>query len=160
MGMECESAKRRIEEKADGRLPPGAEGELTAHLSACARCAEEERIASAVGPMVRAYAQARTAQASPRLDAMWGRVRAGIAEGRQAPVRRSFAAKWLWIPAVLALAVFTLLFYPTGTERAPFRPRSFDVAFEDVESDAGTVALVNKGEELPRVIWIVENGKS
>ncbi|MBP2675525.1 MAG: hypothetical protein H6Q84_2365, partial [Deltaproteobacteria bacterium] len=31
---------------------------------------------------------------------------------------------------------------------------------EDVESDDATVALVDKGEDLPRVIWIIEDAKS
>ncbi|MBP2678356.1 MAG: hypothetical protein H6Q82_1421, partial [Deltaproteobacteria bacterium] len=35
-----------------------------------------------------------------------------------------------------------------------------DVAVEDVESDVATVALVDKGEDLPRVIWIIEDGKT
>ncbi len=158
--MDCRTARHRIEEKADGRLLPEAAGELAEHLCACPPCAAEERTASAVGPMLRSHAQARIAEASPRLDALWVRVSAGIAERKAEPARRSWVGKWLFIPAAVALVVFTLLFYPTGTERAPFRPRSFDVAFEDVETDAGTVALVNKGEDLPRVIWIVENGKS
>ena len=64
------------------------------------------------------------------------------------------------LAAALALAVAALLIYPTGTERSPFNPRSFDVAVEDVESDAATVALVDKGEDLPRVIWIIEDGKT
>jgi hypothetical protein len=29
-----------------------------------------------------------------------------------------------------------------------------------VESDTATVALVDKGEDLPRVIWIIEDGKT
>jgi len=28
---------------------------------------------------------------------------------------------------------------------------------EDVESEVATVALVDKGEDLPRVIWIIED---
>jgi hypothetical protein len=91
---------------------------------------------------------------------MWTRVRAGIGERGEAPPRRAWIPRWAWLPAALALAVAAVLLYPTGTGRQPFNPRSFDVAVEDVESDAATVALVDKGEDLPRVIWIIEDAKS
>ena len=149
-----------IVEKADGLLPLEGQGELSAHLAACAGCAAEERAASAVGHLLRAWTGARAAENGPRLDAMWTRVRAGIEERREANRRRAWFPRWAWLPAALALAVLALLFYPTGTERPPFAPRSFDVAVEDVESDVATVALVDKGEDLPRVIWIIEDAKS
>ena len=158
--MDCTAARRMIEEKADGLLPREAQGELAAHLSACPACAAEDRAASAVGPALKAFAEARAADAAPRLDAMWTRVRAGIEERREAPRRRAWLPRWAWLPAALVLAVMALLIYPTGTERQPFNPSSFDVAVEDVESDAATVALVDKGEDLPRVIWIIEDAKS
>jgi hypothetical protein len=43
--------------------------------------------------------------------------------------------------------------------RAPFHPSSFEVAVEDLASDTATVALVDRGDDLPRVIWIIENDK-
>ena len=49
------------------------------------------------------------------------------------------------------------LFAGGRTDRSPFHPTSFDVSVEDVESDVATVALVDKGEDLPRVIWIIED---
>ena len=58
------------------------------------------------------------------------------------------------------VAVLTLLFYPLNGSRAPFHPKSFDVTVESLESDTATVALVDKGEDLPRVIWIIENGNT
>ena len=158
--MECRAARKMIEEKVDGLLPQEAQGELSAHLAACAACAAEERAASAVGPLLRAWTGARAAENAPRLDAMWTRVRGGIGERREAARRRAWVPRWAWLPAAMALAVLALLFYPTGTERQPFNPRSFDVAVEDVESDVATVALVDKGEDLPRVIWIIEDAKS
>ena len=97
---------------------------------------------------------------APALDAMWTRVRAGIEESRETRRRSSWIARWAWIPAAVALAVSALLFYPAGTDRSPFHPSTFDVAVEDVESDVATVALVDKGEDLPRVIWIIEDAKT
>jgi hypothetical protein len=91
---------------------------------------------------------------------MWTRVRAGIEESRETRRRSAWIARWAWIPAVAALAVLALLFYPAGTDRSPFHPSSFDVAVENVESDVATVALVDKGEDLPRVIWIIEDAKT
>jgi anti-sigma factor RsiW len=158
--MECGTARKMIVGKVDGLLPQEAQGELSAHLAACAACAAEERAASAVGPLLRAWAGARAAENAPRLDAMWTRVRAGIEERREEHRRRAWVPRWAWLPAALALAVLALLFYPTGTARQPYNPRSFDVAVEDLESDAATVALVDKGEDLPRVIWIIEDAKS
>jgi uncharacterized membrane protein YdfJ with MMPL/SSD domain len=97
---------------------------------------------------------------APALDAMWTRVRAGIEESREARRRPSWIARWAWIPAAVALAVLALLYYPAGTDRSPFHPSTFDVAVEDVESEVATVALVDKGEDLPRVIWIIEDAKT
>ena len=158
--MDCRTARKRIEEKVDGLLPREAEGELATHLAACPACASESEGMSAVGPMLAAFVGARAAEKAPRLDAMWTRVRAGIEERREAERRPSWIPRWAWLPAALALAVLALLFYPTGTARSPFNPRSFEVSFEDVESDTATVALVDKGEDLPRVIWIIEDGKT
>jgi hypothetical protein len=53
-----------------------------------------------------------------------------------------------------------LLFYPSRVNRAPFNPNSFDVAVEELDSDVAMVALVDRGEDLPRVIWIMENDKT
>lgn len=157
--MDCGSARKRIEERADGLLPPGVESELDAHLSACAECRADRARTDAVGRLLRSSAAAGAVSAESGLDAMWTRVRAGIAEAKPAP--RLFP-RWAWgfLPAAAALVVFALLFYPTGLDRSPFNPRTFDVSVEDVESDTATVALVDKGEDLPRVIWIIEDGKS
>ncbi|MEW6719956.1 MAG: zf-HC2 domain-containing protein [Thermodesulfobacteriota bacterium] len=157
--VDCGTARRMIEHRADGLLPAEAGAELEAHLSACAACAAERRNTEAVGRMLRLHAAVSAGTAEPALDAMWTRVRAGIEEEKAA--RRAFPAwRWVWLPAAVALVVFGVLFYPTGTDRSPFNPRTFDVSVEDVESDIATVALVDKGEELPRVIWIIENAES
>jgi anti-sigma factor RsiW len=157
--MDCETARKRIEEKADGLLPPAAGEGLDAHLASCAACAAERARAEAVGPLLRSLASAQAGAAGPQLDAMWTRVRAGIGE-RKAAARASWVKEWFWLPAALALVVFAILLYPTGADRSPFNPRTFNVSFEDVESDTADVALVNKGDDLPRVIWIIEDAKS
>jgi len=156
--MECNNARKRIGEKVDGLLPPEAERELSDHLAACPACAEESRGVSLVGPAIKAFLDASAAEAAPRLDVLWTRVRAGIEEHREARRRPAWIPMWAWLSAALALAVLVLLFYPTGTARSPFNPSSFDVAVEEVESETATVALVDKGEDLPRVIWIIEDG--
>jgi anti-sigma factor RsiW len=157
--MDCKTARQGIEDLADGTLPPEAGPELDAHLASCAACAAERARTDAVGPWIRSYAAAQEASAAPQLDAMWTRVRAGIGE-KKAERRASWVRDWFWLPAALALVVLALLFYPTGADRSPFNPRTFSVSFEDVESDTADVALVNKGEDLPRVIWIIEDAKS
>lgn len=149
-----------IEKKADGLIPREAEAELAGHLSGCPACAAEDAAMSATGPMLRAWTRMRAAEKAPALDAMWTRVRAGIEERRESRRRPSWIARWAWVPAAVALTVLAILFYPAGTDRSPFHPTTFDVAVEDVESDVATVALVDKGEDLPRVIWIIENGKT
>ncbi len=155
--MDCRTALGKIEAKADGLLPQGAEAELADHLAGCPGCAAEDAAISATGPLLRALTGMRAMEKAPALDAMWTRVRAGIEESREARRRFSWKARWAWIPAAVALAVLALLFYPAGTGRSPFHPSTFDVAVEDVESDVATVALVDKGEDLPRVIWIIED---
>ena len=155
--MDCGTAHEKIVAKADGLLPRKAEAELTGHLAGCPACAAEDAAISATGPVLRALAGIRAMERAPALDAMWTRVRAGIEESREARRRPSWIARWVWIPAAVALAVLALLFYPAGTDRSPFHPSTFDVAVEDVESEVATVALVDKGEDLPRVIWIIED---
>ena len=156
--MDCRAALMNIEAKADGLL--SREADLAGHLAGCTACAAEDAALSATGPVLRALTGIRAMETAPALDAMRTRVRAGIEERREAGRRPSRIARWAWIPAAVALAVLALLFYPTGTDRSPFHPSTFDVAVEDIESEAATVALVDKGEGLPRVIWIIEDGKT
>lgn len=158
--MDCRAALGKIEAKADGLLPREAEAELAGHLAGCPACAADDAAISATGPVLRALTGIRAVEKAPALDAMWMRVRAGIGESRGARRRYSWIARWAWIPAAAALAVFALLFYPARTDRSPFHPSTFDVSVEDVESDSATVALVDKGEDLPRVIWIMEDAKT
>jgi len=158
--MDCGTALGKIEAKADGLLlPREEEAELAGHLAGCPACAAEDAAISATGPVLRALTGVRAMEESPALDAMWTRVHAGIEESRERP-RSSWIARWAWIPAAVALAVLALLFYPAGTDRSPFHPSTFDVAVEDVESEVATVALVDKGEDLPTVIWIIEDAKT
>ncbi len=158
--MDCRTALEMIEAKADGLLPREAEAELDGHLAGCAACSLEHAAISATGPMLRALTGIRAREKAPALDVMWTRVRAGIAESREARRRSSRIPRWAWIPAAVAIAVSALLFYPVRTDRSPFHPSTFDVSVEDVESDSATVALVDKGEDLPRVIWIIEDAKT
>jgi anti-sigma factor RsiW len=155
--MDCGAALGKIEAKADGLLPREAEAELARHLAGCPACAAEDAAIFSTGPVLRALTGIRAVEKAPALDAMWTRVRAGIEESREARRRPSWIARWAWIPAAVALAVLALLYYPAGTDRSPFHPSTFDVAVEDVESEVATVALVDKGEDLPRVIWIIED---
>ena len=155
--MDCGTALGKIIAKADGLLPPQEEAELADHLAGCRACAADDAAIVATGPVLRALTGIRAMEKAPALDAMWTRVRAGIEESRGTRRRSSWIARWAWIPAAVALAVAALLFYPARTDRSPFHPSSFDVAVEDVESDVATVALVDKGEDFPRVIWIIED---
>jgi anti-sigma factor RsiW len=160
MTMDCGTAHGKINAKADGLLPRQEEAELADHLAGCPACAADDAAIVATGPALRALTGIRAMEKTPALDAMWTRVRAGIEEGRETRRRSSRIARWAWIPAAIALAASALLFYPARTNRSPFHPTSFDVAVEDVESDTATVALINKGEDLPRVIWIIEDAKT
>ncbi len=124
-----------------------------------------DRDNEALGRLLRAHADAEASSAQAGLDAMWTRVRAGIAEAEaeeeRRPAARALRRWWgAFVPVAAALVVFALLFYPTGQDRSPFNPSSFDVSVEDVESDDAVVALVDKGEDLPRVIWIIEDANS
>lgn len=158
--MDCRTVKGKIEAKADGLLTGKEAEELSRHLAGCPACSAEDAALSATGPALRALAGIRAMEKAPALDAMWTRVRAGIEEGREARRSPSRLARWVWIPAAFAVAALALLFYPARIDRSPFHPSTFDVAVEDVESDAATVALVDKGEDLPKVIWIIEDAKT
>jgi anti-sigma factor RsiW len=158
--MDCEKVIRMLQDEIDGRLPHSEEAELRRHMASCASCAAEADAYRRVGEMLRLWTASRAAEKAPQLDVLWTRVRAGIEEGSRPKGTPAWARRWLWIPAAGALAVFALLLYPSIVSRAPYHPTSFDVAVEDLESDAATVALVDKGDDLPRVIWIIENDKS
>ncbi len=158
--MDCRKALDLIEAMIDGRLPPGEASEVRDHVGSCPSCAAEEESLRRVGELLRLWTSGRAAERSAGLSAMWTRVAAGIEERRGERRLAAIARKWFWAPAAAALAVLILLVYSSDGTRLPFRPKSFDVSVEDLESDAATVALVDKGEDLPRVIWIIEDGKT
>lgn len=158
--MDCGKACGLIEALIDGRLGPREEAEVRDHVRSCPSCAAEEKAIREVGELLRLWASARAGEKEAGLSALWTRVAAGIGERRGRSRMAVLARRWFWLPAAAALAVFALLFYSSDGAKAPFRPTSFDVSVESLESDAATVALVDKGEELPRVIWIIENGKT
>jgi hypothetical protein len=135
--MECRETRQMIQDHIDGQLPPRVSEKLREHLGGCDPCASEEAELRGVGDLLRA----------------------GIEE-RGKPWRVPLLRRWFWVPAAAVVAVLTLLFYPLNGSRAPFHPKSFDVTVESLESDTATVALVDKGEDLPRVIWIIENGNT
>lgn len=158
--MDCRKARELIEAMIDGRLPPREASEVRQHVDGCPACAAEETSLRRVGELLRLWASARAEGKDAELSAMWTRVSAGIEERRGERRMGAVARKWFWVPAAAALAVLTLLFYSSDGTKTPFRPKSFDVSVESLESDTATLALVDKGEDLPRVIWIIEDGKS
>ncbi len=158
--MECGKVLKVLQEEIDGRLPPSESAAVRGHVASCASCAAEFAAYRRIGELLRLWSEARAAEKAPQLDAMWTRVRAEIGERKDRSSFLVFVRKWFWIPVAAALAGLALLFYPSGVSRVPFNPSSFDVAVEDLESDTATVALVDRGEDLPRVIWIFENDKT
>lgn len=157
--MDCTKTREMIQDHIDGRLPPDAAGAVRGHLGACLPCAAEEEELRRVGDMLRLWSAVQIGERERKLFPLWTRVRAGIEERRKPELAR-LLRRWFWVPAAAAVAVVALLFYPSDGTRAPFHPKSFDVTVESLESDTATVALVDKGEGLPRVIWIIENGKT
>ena len=157
--MDCTKTREMIQDHIDGRLPPGAAGAVRGHLDVCRPCAAEEEELRRVGDMLRLWSAVQVGERETKLSILWTRVRAGIVERRE-PKSALLLRRWFWVPAAAAVAVVALLFYPSNGTRAPFHPKSFDVTVESLESDTATVALVDKGEGLPRVIWIIENGKT
>ncbi len=158
--MDCKKALQMLQDEIDGRLLPSEAAEIRRHAESCGSCAAEAAAYRWVGEMLRLWTASRAGEKAPELDALWTRVRAGIDERKQPKEPASWVRRWLWLPAGAALAVLVLLFYPSDVSRAPFHPSSFEVAVEDLESDTATVALVDKGKDLPRVIWIIENDKT
>ncbi|MGB5995462.1 MAG: zf-HC2 domain-containing protein [Candidatus Deferrimicrobiaceae bacterium] len=157
--MECRETRQMIQDHIDGQLPPRVSEKLREHLGGCDPCASEEAELRGVGDLLRLWSAVRVEERELRLSALWTRVGAGIEE-RGKPWLVPLLRRWFWVPAAAVVAVLTLLFYPLNGSRAPFHPKSFDVTVESLESDTATVALVDKGEDLPRVIWIIENGNT
>ena len=157
--MDCTNTIRMLQDGIDGRLPSGESEKFRDHLAGCPSCRAEEASLREVGDLLRLWAAVRAREGEPQLNALWTRVKAGIEEGRE-PWYAAAARRWFWLPAAAALAVFALLFYPSDGTRAPFHPKNFDVSVETLESDTATVALVDRGKDLPRVIWIIEDAKS
>ena len=158
--MDCRAVRQIIQDYVDGRLAAGDEAPVREHVRTCPECAAEEASVRRVGELLRLWSGARVAERTPQLDAMWTRIKAGIDERREKPGPAALIRRWFWVPAAVALAVLALLFYPSDGTKAPFHPKNFEVSVEDLESDAATVAFVDKGEELPRVIWIIDDGKT
>ena len=158
--MECRNVIGKLQDEIDGLLPASEAAEVRGHLESCGSCAAEAEEFRRVGEMVRLWTASRAAGKELQLDALWIRVSAGIEERKTREATSFRARRWIWMPVAAFLAVLALLFYPSDVSRAPFHPKSFDVAVEDLESDTATVALVDKGDDLPRVIWIIENDKS
>lgn len=158
--MECKAVRKILEDAIDGRLSAADGDAVRRHLVSCPGCASEDAGIRRVGAELRRLAAAKALEKSPELDAMWTRVRAGIAERRGTRSTWRIVWRWAWFPAAALLAVLALLFYPSVVSRAPFHPSSFDVSVENVESDAGTVAVLDRGEDFPRVIWIIEDEKT
>jgi anti-sigma factor RsiW len=134
--MDCATARKRIEERADGLLAPGAEGELEAHLSACASCAAERARTDAVGRLLRARAAAEPESAAARRHVV--RVRAGMPrteEERRPPGGRGAVVGWASVPAAAALVVFAFVILPYESGSVAVQPSSFDVSVEDVRVD-------------------------
>ncbi len=157
--MECRETRRMIQDYIDGNLPPDVAGRVREHIGSCGPCAAGEAEFRQIGELLRLWSASRIEEREPQLSALWTRIRAGIEE-KSVPWHSSLLRRWFWVPAAALLAVFALLFYPSDEPGAPFHPKSFDVTVESLESDTATVALVDKGEDLPRVIWIIENGQT
>lgn len=157
--MECGKARQLIQDDIDGLLPPRVSEGLREHIRECRPCASEEANLRRIGDMLRTWSAARIGERDAQLSALWTRVGAGIEERRK-PLPVSLLRRWFWVLSAAVVAVLTLLFYPLDGPKAPFHPKSFDVTVESLESDTATVALVDKGKDLPRVIWIIENGNT
>lgn len=158
--MDCGKAGKVLQDEIDGRLPPAESAEVRRHVESCAACAAEADAYRRVGELLRAWTVARAGEKAPQLDVLWPRVRAGIEERKRENRGAASIRRWLWLPAAAVLAIGAIVFYPSIADKAPFHPTSFNVTVEDLESDTATVALVDKGDDLPRVIWIIENDKT
>jgi anti-sigma factor RsiW len=155
--MDCKGDVRLLHDWIDGRLSAEAAESVRLHVAGCPACADKVAAFRATGDLLRAWAESGARQRSPQLDAMWTRVRAGIAE-TEARKRARFRWRHLfWIPAGAALAVFALMVYPSVVGRGPIPPGDFRVAVESLDSETSTVALLDRGEEFPRVIWISDD---
>lgn len=157
--MDCDKAKDLLLERYDDGLGAPSMASVREHLAGCPACRAEHESLVRVGELLRLRAKVAESAADAKLGAMWTRVRAGIDEERRVAAHHGPAwLRWLWVPAVGgALAVLLLLFYPSVSGK-PFQPSHFDVAVEDLESESATVALIDKGADLPKVIWIIDDG--
>lgn len=155
--MRCGLDEKRLHAWIDGRLDPTEAEAVRAHVAGCPACADSAAAFRAAGDLLRAWSDARVRERSPQLDVLWTRVRARIEERQAEPDRRFRLRYWFWLSAAAALAVFVLLVYPSVVGRGPIAPGDFRVAVESLDSETSTVALLDRGEEFPRVIWISDD---
>jgi anti-sigma factor RsiW len=158
--MDCKRDVGLLHDWIDGRLSGAEADAVAAHVASCPRCADSVAAFRATGDLLRAWADAGARSRSPQLDAMWTRVRAGIAEKEAEQRSRIRWRHMFWIPVAAALAVFALLVYPSGVGRGPIAPGDFRVAVESLDSETSTVARLDRGEQYPQVIWISDDNDS
>jgi anti-sigma factor RsiW len=155
--MDCKKDDKLLHEWIDNRLTGPEAERVRAHVAGCPRCVDTVEAYRASGDLLRAWAAGGARERSPQLDAMWTRVRAGIAEKQEAKRTTRRWRHWLWLPAAAALAVFTLMVYPSVVGRGPISPGDFRVEVETLDSETSTVALLDRGADFPQVIWISDD---
>jgi anti-sigma factor RsiW len=158
--VKCAFGDGRLHDWIDGRLSSAEADAVREHVALCPHCADSAAAFRAAGDLLRAWSAETVRKGDPRLDAMWTRVRAGIAEKEAAKRNRLRWRHLFWVPAAAALAVFALLVYPSVVGRGPITPGDFRVAVERIDSETSTVALLDRGDEFPQVIWISDEDES
>ncbi len=150
--MKCREAREKFELLKTGELPPEERENVESHVKACQECQGFLGDSERIGALLRRFVEEEISGLPE--EVVVGRVRAAV---RESGGRRRFSGlvKWLLPILVGAVALVAVLFYPSFETRKT-REFSYRVSVERVEAVNAAVVLVERGEDIPKVIWIIE----
>lgn len=150
--MNCREVRERFELVEMGGAGHGEAEEVRRHLASCRECSAYVEDVKRTGELLRQFVSEEVEKVPE--NAVLSRVEASIREEREKKIFPRFLTRLA--PVIVGLLALAAVMFYSSIEEKPSRVASFDVTVESVEAVNATVVLVNKGEDSPKVIWIIE----
>lgn len=153
--MICSDIRNKIEPLIGGMLQPVEEGEVRKHLDTCEDCKNYVDETSRLGELLRQYVRDEVDRLPGNV--IVGRVEAVLRETAEERKSWFFGKLKYLIPAMVgAVALILILVYPSMVNRTGRPDLKFAATVESIEAENATVMLVDRGADVPKVIWIIE----